>query len=263
MILFAQIQLGTSTNTEEEPKYQPLPTEPPKKKDTIHREARESSTPLLDEEMSYLDQMLSSFDSESPSFDDPSPRVLTRATSKPKLGVQVLPSGPVPTLVPQANSDNKADSKSMRPRSIPIQAPVENSPSSSPSTAPRVPVHQPTVARMSRTAVPLVASTPTPSKIPTLRTTSSLNTGFTRATINMDDLLDQVIQSIVTDETTTPAVPPPQSPQAPHSARNTLKLSYVWLITQSLLLLICLRRYKSKNILPLLLRRMMKYLAKF
>ena len=73
---------------------------------------------------------------------------------------------------------------------------------------------------MSRAAVPAAASTVAPSKIPALRTTSALPASFAaRNTINMDDLLDQVIHSIVTEEASRP-------PATVVGNRNTIKVSF-------------------------------------
>jgi hypothetical protein len=58
--------------------------------------------------------------------------------------------------------------------------------------------YDPERSRVSRAPVPASASVAAPPKAPALRTTTNFTLG--RATLNMDDLLDQVIHSIVSED---------------------------------------------------------------
>lgn len=127
---------------------------------------------------------------------------------KPKAkGVQVLPAGPIPALrpveepeFPKANKDLTA-SVAIRQQireQVPEQIPTQ--PVQPPTQVPAqtLPVRlEPELTRVSRPPVPAAASVVDTAKIPALRSTTS-STTLGRATVNMDDLLDQVIHSIVT-----------------------------------------------------------------
>lgn len=129
------------------------------------------------------------------SFISPAAPTPTQTKAKPK-GVQVLPGGPAPQLRP-------ASERPQMKQSISAEVPHASkdpltaymlSRSKSSLCAPYVPTGAPT-----RPPIPASASTAAPAKIPALRATTTFTT-LGRATINMDDLLDQVIHSIVTDD---------------------------------------------------------------
>lgn len=135
-------------------------------------------------DISYLDQMLNSFIADAGTPAQPK--------AKPK-GVLVLPEGPLPQLKPAAEKPRVIQSEVPYAAKDSITGYMFSRPKALVS-APFIPTGAPT-----RPPIPAAASTTSPAKHPALRATTTFTT-LGRATINMDDLLDQVIHSIVTDD---------------------------------------------------------------
>eukprot|EP00026_Physarum_polycephalum_P001028 Phypoly_transcript_01029.p1 GENE.Phypoly_transcript_01029~~Phypoly_transcript_01029.p1 ORF type:complete len:1091 (-),score=182.35 Phypoly_transcript_01029:398-3670(-) len=157
----------------------------------------------VDEDISYLDQMLNSFiGSETIAFEQP--------VAKPNKakGIQVLPPGPIPSLRPVEKKEpaEVPSDKSELQFSLGISTPAPSHHEPTPThhepeptySEPEPARYEPERSRVSRAPVPASASVAAPAKAPALRSTTNFTLG--RTTLNMDDLLDQVIHSIVSED---------------------------------------------------------------
>jgi hypothetical protein len=152
--------------------------------------SNEEQARKTDEDISYLDQMLNSFiGADRVAQEQP--------VSKPNKskGVQVLPTGPIPTLRPVETQQPSEVPRANKDPTTAYMLPRSHSSLSIHNAAQM----EPEPSRVSRAPIPAAASVAAPAKIPALRSTANFTT-LGRATINMDDLLDQVIHSIVTDD---------------------------------------------------------------
>ncbi len=217
-----------------------LPTFPAnnQKEDTALSPRKEGAalSPRNDD-IDFIEQML---DSIAFSNNDPEPSVPPPKGDHKLKGVQVLPPLPQEKVKQADKEDNEISTEQPKTQDTAPPSLYARTPAPPPTVTPSLPMFAPTSplssrpgivvepTRMSRAAAPASASTPAPSRHPALRATTSFASfaaaaeASGRTTINMDDLLDEVIHSIVSDDTPAPSHTPGPPPNVRQSLRGAL-----------------------------------------